>query len=471
MCRAPCPPESTCGVATSASAPTHSPPKAGPAARGMPEAWTSRSTRVTPRMIRMPSGRADQAEGEARQDLHAGDVRGRDRLHVAEIDQRLRLDQRPGDEVTAERRHDHRRQRRDRIGADDQLEGIERAGQRCAESRRDGPGRAAPDQRPQVAPAHLEGDPQARGQAGGDLRVAGLQPHRGAAAVRDHVLGGEVDAVAQGHPAAVQGVRLDRVDGRALARSADVLHPDDQRTEQRPAEAGADQQEGRRHGVGRAQPQARGQEEEQLPQALGHPAHGRDCHPGDAAHQGGERHEAALAPADEAAQAARGLDDPGSRPAPAGAPPGRGAVRPAASAALPAEVCPPPAAAAGCRALTVRSPVPGPSRPANRPSAPRPRPVLRASHRSPGHRTPGQGALRRRLPGVDRPLRPPAPHRVAQFALKTAAAHDTPPASAAVAQLVRAPDCGSGGPPFEPGRWYHRISTCWMIGNRSSSTV
>lgn len=29
------------------------------------------------------------------------------------------------------------------------------------------------------------------------------------------------------------------------------------------------------------------------------------------------------------------------------------------------------------------------------------------------------------------------------------------PDSAALAQLVRAPDCGSGGPPFEPGRWYH----------------
>ncbi len=27
--------------------------------------------------------------------------------------------------------------------------------------------------------------------------------------------------------------------------------------------------------------------------------------------------------------------------------------------------------------------------------------------------------------------------------------------SAALAQLVRAPDCGSGGPPFEPGRRYH----------------
>lgn len=29
------------------------------------------------------------------------------------------------------------------------------------------------------------------------------------------------------------------------------------------------------------------------------------------------------------------------------------------------------------------------------------------------------------------------------------------PHGAGVAQLVRAPDCGSGGPPFKPGRWYH----------------
>jgi hypothetical protein len=27
--------------------------------------------------------------------------------------------------------------------------------------------------------------------------------------------------------------------------------------------------------------------------------------------------------------------------------------------------------------------------------------------------------------------------------------------SAALAQLVRALDCGSRGPPFKPGRWYH----------------
>jgi hypothetical protein len=29
------------------------------------------------------------------------------------------------------------------------------------------------------------------------------------------------------------------------------------------------------------------------------------------------------------------------------------------------------------------------------------------------------------------------------------------PTSAALAQLVRAPDCGSGGPWFETRRWYH----------------
>lgn len=31
-----------------------------------------------------------------------------------------------------------------------------------------------------------------------------------------------------------------------------------------------------------------------------------------------------------------------------------------------------------------------------------------------------------------------------------------PSRRAALAQLVRAPDCGSGGPPFDPGRRYHR---------------
>ncbi len=69
-------------------------------------------------------------------------MRGRDRLHVPEIDERLGLDQRPGDQVAAQGRDDHGRQGGDGVGADDQLEGVEGAGERRAEAGRDGP--AAP---------------------------------------------------------------------------------------------------------------------------------------------------------------------------------------------------------------------------------------------------------------------------------------------------------------------------------------
>ena len=264
-------------------------------------------------------GRADQPEGEARQDLHAGDVRGRDRLHVAEVDQRLRLDQRPGDEVAAQGRDHHRRERGDGIGADDQLEGVERAGQRRAEPRRDRAGRAAADQGAQVAAPHLEGDPQPRGEAGGELRVAGFQTHRGAASVRDDVLQGEVDAVAQGHAAAMEGVGLDRIDRRAPAGPAQIGGDEDHQSQQRAAEAGTDEQERRRHGVGRAEPRSRGQAIEQLAQGLRDPGHGGDRGAGHAADERRERHEAALAPADEAAQPPRGLDEAGTGPAPTGA--------------------------------------------------------------------------------------------------------------------------------------------------------
>ena len=60
------------------------------------------------------------------------------------------------------RRH-HRRQRGQRIGADDQLEGIEGAGQRRVESGRDGARGAAAHQHPQVAATHPERPPDARG--------------------------------------------------------------------------------------------------------------------------------------------------------------------------------------------------------------------------------------------------------------------------------------------------------------------
>jgi hypothetical protein len=54
-----------------------------------------------------------------------------------------------------QRRNDDRRQRGDRIGADDQLEGIEGAGQRRVEGGGDGAGRAAADQHAQIAAAQF----------------------------------------------------------------------------------------------------------------------------------------------------------------------------------------------------------------------------------------------------------------------------------------------------------------------------
>ena len=38
-----------------------------------------------------------------------------------------------------------------------------------------------------------------------------------------------------------------------------------------------------------------------------------------------------------------------------------------------------------------------------------------------------------------------------------------PHSGAALAQLVRALDCGSRGPPFEPGRWYHFPFRFWVL--------
>lgn len=240
-------------------------------------------------------------------------MRGRDRLHVPEIDERLGLDQRPGDQVAAQGRDDHGRQGGDGVGADDQLEGVEGAGERRAEAGRDGPGRTAAHQGAQVAAPHLEGDAEPRGEAGGDLCVAGFEPHRGAGPVRDDVLECEVEAVAQGHPAAMQGVRLDRVDGGTLARAADVVGGDDQQAEHAAAQAGAHEEEHRRHGIDGAEARPRGQLVEPLAQGLGDPGHGGDRHAGDAAHQGRQGDEAALAPANEAAQPSGGLDeaDPG----------------------------------------------------------------------------------------------------------------------------------------------------------------
>lgn len=87
----------------------------------------------------------------------------------------------------------------------------------------------------------------AGGHAAAHLRVARLQPDRGAEPVRHHVLGRHDGAVAERHAAALERVGLDRV-GRHLR--APALEAEVEQGEQQPTERGHEQDEG---GVGVAQ--------------------------------------------------------------------------------------------------------------------------------------------------------------------------------------------------------------------------
>ena len=120
----------------------------------------------------------------------------------------------------------------ERIGADDELESVERPGQGRPERRRDRASCPAPDQHTEVLPAQARSHSQVRGDAGPDLRVARLKSDGSAAAVRDHGLHRHEEALAERHAPAAQGVGLDRIDRR---RRLPASEPDFDRAEQEAA--------------------------------------------------------------------------------------------------------------------------------------------------------------------------------------------------------------------------------------------
>ena len=143
---------------------------------------------------------------------------------------------RSGDEIRGAAEPLHRQGRRqggrddragvaERIRAHDQFEGVEGARQRRRESGRDRPRRAATDQSAQVLPAQSQEDAGPRGDRRADLGVTGLEPHRGATAVGDQGLRDHKEAVAERELSAVQGVGLDRIDGRRrFSRAPPSIH-------------------------------------------------------------------------------------------------------------------------------------------------------------------------------------------------------------------------------------------------------
>ena len=101
---------------------------------------------------------------------------------------------------------------RRRIAADDQFEAVKRAGERRAEGAGDAGGGAAADEDAQVAAAQAERIADARGDAAGKLRIAGLEPDRRADAARPYRLRRDDDAAEKRHAAAMQRIGFDRID-------------------------------------------------------------------------------------------------------------------------------------------------------------------------------------------------------------------------------------------------------------------
>ena len=207
-------------------------------------------------------------------------------------------------QVADQRRHADRRQRGDRIAADDQLEAVKGAAQGRAEGAGNGRGGAASDQDAHVAAAQAKGLPDLGSYAAGKLGIAGLQADRGADTARPHRLRRHDQAAAQRHAAAMQRIGLDRVDLGA-APAGDIGGGE---AEQQPAQAGGEK---RVIGVKRAaarQPFARVEPEEgQVHEADGF-AHGRDRQAGQGADDEGQHDHARFTSAHNGAQAVRNFE-------------------------------------------------------------------------------------------------------------------------------------------------------------------
>ena len=158
----------------------------------------------------------DEAEQDSEQQIgHI--VGGLDMERAGDRNRMRRHAEAAGRQIAAERRRHHRCDGRDRIDADDQLEPVERAGQRRAEGGGDRRCRAAADDEAQIGAAQAEPHADRRGDAARHLRIAGLEADGGAEAVGDDVLQPDAQAVLQRHASAMQRIGLDRVDDRRAA--------------------------------------------------------------------------------------------------------------------------------------------------------------------------------------------------------------------------------------------------------------
>ena len=201
------------------------------------------STTVTARMVAMAISRSPEAEEEKKQIVVACD------RHCGQQDeQRPAIRNRVDREIAAQGGGRDGGERLKRVAADDQLESIERPGQGAVESRRDRRRRAAADQQAQILPPQADVLADFRSEARPDLGVGRLQASASAKADGDDRQQCKVDAVAQGHAAAIERVGLDRVDN--LARAENNESRGDEADQKAARRRGENPHEGRNFGSG-----------------------------------------------------------------------------------------------------------------------------------------------------------------------------------------------------------------------------
>ena len=247
--------------------------------------------------------RADQAQQDEQKIVAGHHLR-----HLGDDDGRAHHAERLRRQIAEQRRRQHRRHMGNGIDADDQLEGIEGAGQRRMEGGGDAACRAASHQHPQVRAAQAELLADGGGDAGAPLGIARLHADRGAEAVADHRLAGEDDAVEQRHAPAFQRIRLDGIGHRA---GAEALHHQRIEPEDEAADGGQEEHPGRGQRRRGAEEAARPGVKERLVHGMGGDAHQRRARARQHAHEAGEQHQSDLAADGQITQKARQRRLPG----------------------------------------------------------------------------------------------------------------------------------------------------------------
>jgi hypothetical protein len=111
---------------------------------------------------------------------------------------------------------------------------IERAGERSAERARDRSGRSAADHDALVGAAQVESTAERSGKAARKLGISGFKADRRPDPAGPGGLQGHDDAAAKRHPAAMQGIGLDRID---LARGPPAQQQQQRHPQQQAPEA------------------------------------------------------------------------------------------------------------------------------------------------------------------------------------------------------------------------------------------